>query len=107
MKKLKIIEQDIHFLLGRRNGFGTNGSPGERRKSDRVRNPNNKSVDRDPSFNGLCVARKDGEDWWIGKVLHSDIDEETPTLNVYRPVSHKKSLTQRLREVNRDINLIK
>ena len=83
MKKLKIIEQDIHFLLGRRNGFGTNGSPGERRKSDRVRNPNNKSVDRDPSFNGLCVARRDGQNWWIGKVLRSDIDKETPTLNTY------------------------
>jgi hypothetical protein len=26
MKKLKIVEQDIHFLLGRRNGFGTNST---------------------------------------------------------------------------------
>lgn len=81
MKKLKIVEQDIHFLLGRRNGFGTNGSPGERRKSGRK--VKSGEEDRDPSFNGLCVSRKDGEDWWIGKVLRSDIDEETPTLNVY------------------------
>jgi len=80
MKKLKIVEQDIRFLLDKRCGFGANQSQSQRRTSGRTVKSDE---DRDPSFNGLCVARKDGEDWWIGKVLHSDIDKQTPTLNVY------------------------
>ena len=79
MKKLTLIEQDIHFLLGRRNGFGTNGSPSERIKRSKP------PPEQKEEYINKCVAifAPKPPKWFIGKVVDAHWDKNNSYLVKY------------------------
>jgi hypothetical protein len=79
MKKLKIVEQDIHFLLGRRNGFGTNSTP-----SGRIKRSKPPPQQKEEYIN-KCIAifAPKPQKWFIGKVVDAHWDKNNSSLVKY------------------------